>query len=737
MRFAGVSRSLRVAIRVALGLTVVVGSALLFSSSDFPVYPAGLKAHYASAAVINFVRPGLVLKIEAANIANDGTITVKFKVTDPMTLPLDIAGITTPGPISTKFVIGSIPAGQTEYVSYISRSVTGTSGVKATQATSDSGGTYQQVADGEYIYTFGYKIPMAKSAIRTLAGRSLRAPMADADRAGSVVAARAMALRDMAEPEPALQSEAATTAAGGFDAHATHTIGMWANRDLSSFNLTSIIDQTSAVYSWVPDGSAVTVTRDVIRDQTCAKCHDPLSAHDERKGIALCIICHNPGTSDPSTGNTLDMKVFIHKIHMGSQLPSVVAGKPYQIVGYKNAISDFSTVVFPADPRRCTFCHEQNTGAAQAMAYLNPSRAACGSCHDNVNFVTGENHVNLPEIDDSQCAGCHIPQGELEFDASIAGAHTVPEQSNTLKGFVFNIVSVTNAAAGQKPTVTFTVRDNQGNGIAIAKASVSLVMAGPTTDYPSYVSEKVVTAPGTADGTYTWNMANAIPANATGTFSIGIEGYQSVTLLPGTEIAQTVREAGINKVFDFSVDGSPVQARRKVVDIAKCDSCHSFLSVHGGNRNQIEQCVLCHNPNTTDSGSRPAAQAPNQTINFAYMIHRIHTGEASTSEYTIYGHGGSVNDFTDVRFPGDRRNCAECHVNNSEQLPLSAGHLNISSPRGLINPMGPATGACTACHTDIDAASHALSNTTTQLGEACAVCHGSDADFSVPSVHAR
>jgi len=635
-------------------------------------------------------------------------------------------------------VIGSIPEGQTQYVSYISRSVTGTNGVKATQATSDSGGTYQQVNPGEYIYTFGYKIPMAQSAIRPIIGRGLRLTADTAQREGNIVP-RAQATGDPeeADAEPVLQSEAAKATAGSFDAHATHTIGIWAARDLSSFNLTSIIDQTSAVYSWVPDGSAVVTTRDVIRDQTCNKCHDPLSAHDERKGIALCVICHNPGTSDPSTGNTLDMKVFIHKIHMGSQLPSVVAGTPYQIIGYKNSVNDFSTVVFPADPRNCTFCHDQTTGAAQATAYLKPTRAACGSCHDDVNFVTGANHVNLPEIDDSQCANCHIPQGELEFDASIMGAHTIPTSSKTLGGFVFNIVSVTNTNAGQNPTVTFTVRNNAGAGINIASDSVSLVMAGPTTDYASYVSEAVAKAPGTADGTYTWTMKNAIPATATGTYSIGIEGYQNTTLLPNTVLAQTIREAGINKVVNFSVDGSPVTPRRKVVDIANCNQCHSFLSLHGGNRNQIEQCVLCHNPNQTDSPFRPAAQAPTQTVNFAYMIHRIHTGDTSTAEYTIYGYQGSINDFTKIRFPGDLRNCSECHVNGSEQLPLSAGHLNISDPRGLLNPMGPTAGACTACHTDVDASSHALSNTTTQLGEACAVCHASDADFSVSSVHAR
>jgi OmcA/MtrC family decaheme c-type cytochrome len=733
-----------------LALTVVVGSALLFSSSDFPAYNATQKAYYADAAVINFVRPGLVAKIETAAIANDGTITVKFRLSDPMTLPLDIAGITTPGPISTKFVIGTIPAGQEQYVSYLTRTATAASGVQATQATSDSGGTYQQVGDGEYTYTFKYKIPVAAPrAPNAVVGRSLGMPGAAArGRAAgpSVMVARGRAMGRavmdadtvvVSDAEPAVEPAAAPSAAPSFDTHATHTIGMWAARDLSAFNLSSIIDQDSDVYSWVPDGSAVTVTRDVIRSQSCNKCHDPLSAHDERKKIELCVICHTPQTVDPDSGNTVDMKVFIHKIHMGSQLPSVVAGTPYQIIGYQNAVSDFSTVVFPADPRNCTFCHEQNTGAAQATAYLNPTRAACGSCHDNVNFATGENHVNLPEIDDTQCAGCHIPQGELEFDASIVGGHTIPTASKTLTGFVFNIVSVTNAAAGQNPTVTFTVRDNAGNGIAIAKDSVSLVMAGPTTDYPSFVSEAVKTAPGTADGTYTWTMKNAIPATATGTFSIGIEGYQSTTLLPGTVLAQTIREAGINKVYNFSVDGSTVQPRRKVVDIAKCNTCHSFLSVHGGNRNEIEQCVLCHNPNQTDSPVRPASQAPARTVNFAYMIHRIHTGDQSTAEYTIYGFGGSKNDFTDIRFPGDRRNCAECHVNNSEQLPLSAGHLNVSDPRGLLNPMGPATGACTGCHTDVATASHALSNTTQQLGEACSVCHGTDDEFSVPKMHAR
>ena len=87
-------------------------------------------------------------------------------------------------------------------------------------------------------------------------------------------------------------------------------------------------------------------------------------------------------------------------------------------------------VVYPsdaasvADARNCQTCHNPKNGAAQTNVWMtNPNRAACGGCHTDVNFATGQNHVNLPQVDDNQCSQCHIPQGELEFDASIMGAH--------------------------------------------------------------------------------------------------------------------------------------------------------------------------------------------------------------------------------------------------------------------------------------------------------------------------
>jgi OmcA/MtrC family decaheme c-type cytochrome len=395
-------------------------------------------------------------------------------------------------------------------------------------------------------------------------------------------------------------------------------------------------------------------------------------------------------------------------------------------------------VVFPADARRCTFCHEQNTGAKQATAYLNPTQAACGACHDNVNFATGANHADLIQISDNQCANCHTPDGEVEFDVSVRGAHSIPEFSPSLPGITFELGSVTNAAPGSKPTVRFSIKTKGGTAVAPSQMSrLALVLAGPNTDYAAYWSEDpIAAATANPDGTYSYTFTNAIPAGAKGSYTIGIEGYRNYTLLPGTTQTVTVRDAGINKQVYFSVDGSAVTARRSSVSLDACNKCHASLSLHGGNRNAIGQCVLCHNPATTDQSVRPAAQMPAQSIDLRTMVHKIHTGAEIGYDYTIYGRGSSVNNYNEVGYPGFRQNCTACHVNDSQQLPLPAGLLEVTDPRGLLNPVGPESAACLSCHTTVYAASHALANTT-RLGESCATCHGPNADFSVNRAHAR
>src|ERR1039458_1983928 len=151
--------------RYALALAVITGSVVLMSAPKKTTFTPHDKAYYASEATVNFVRPGLTLKVVSATIAQDGTISVDYKVADPDGLPLDPAGITTPGAVSVSFLCAYIPKGQTQFYDYNSRvsaaaspvppPATGTA--SATQASTDSGGTTKQVTDGEFIYTFKTK----------------------------------------------------------------------------------------------------------------------------------------------------------------------------------------------------------------------------------------------------------------------------------------------------------------------------------------------------------------------------------------------------------------------------------------------------------------------------------------------------------------------------------------------------------------------------------------------------
>ena len=707
-----------------IALILLAAISVMTAGSKSNVFTKHDKEYYADANTVNFVRPGLVVKIVNGTIANDGTITANVTLADPRGLPLDRDGITTPGAISISCVAAYIPRGQTQYVSYTTRTKTSTFpstvGKQAIQAATDNpAGTWTRTADGAYTYVFRTKAPTS------------------------------------------------------FDKTATHSIGCQASRNLmTDFELPNNYD--TDVFTFVPDGSKVSVTRDVIKTETCNACHVELAFHGgSRRGIEYCVMCHTPQTTNPETDNTVNFPVMIHRIHAGADLPSVVAGKPYQIVGNQNRVSDWSTVEFPANPRNCDACHAQNTGAAQATAYLKPSRAACGACHDDVNFATGENHVNLPQVTDNQCATCHTPQGELEFDASIKGAHTILTRTSSAPGLNFTLIKVDDGVAGKNPTVTFQMKDNAGNPITLdqmrAPHRVALVLAGPTEpDYGNtkftgpayttsgYVSEdpSLATGSGKCDtsGTCTYTFLHGIPADAKGTFTIGIEGRKSVTVLAGTQQQRTTNVGAINKVINFSVDGSAIAPRRQVVAINKCNQCHSFLSLHGENRNQIEMCVLCHNPQETDAARRPIAvnandrTSPPESISFAYMIHRIHTGEAlheMGAGYTVVGFGGSHNDFSEVRYPvftlqggpGDRRVCSMCHVNGSEaNLPTGRGAMK--NPRGPINPLGTVAAACLGCHASMPTASHALANTT-ELGESCAACHSSTSQFSVAKSHAR
>jgi len=642
-----------------------------------PVYSASQKEFYLESKDLAFIRPGLQIEIQNAAIAGD-TAKVSFRIADDKGQPLDRDGVTTPGVVSLNFVFARIQQGERQYTAYTTRMQPNpTTGELFLQATRDSGGSYSGGPEGVYTYTFGTRIPAA-----------------------------------------------------GYDATVTHTVGIYATRDLGEFGLKTYV--ANAVYDFVPAGGPVTVVRDVVRTENCnSTCHDPLAVHGggARREVRLCVLCHTPQTTDHVTGNTVDMKVMIHKIHRGADLPSVKAGGSYQIED-----EDFSEIRFPRDIRNCEVCHVKGS---QSQNYLTqPAREPCGACHDDVNFATGEKHgLGGVQGSDAACTLCHPPETGRDFDISIKGSHVVPEKSSQLAGVNFEIRSVDGTSPGSKPTVTFNITDNKGNVIEPSSMNrFRLGLGGPTNDSVFHVREDASKATA-GQSAYVYQFSTAIPADAKGTFVVAAEGFRDVTLTKVDGTTLTAREAGSNKLFYFGVtDPTPVK-RRAIVTQTKCNECHQNLAVHSKSRDSVEYCSVCHRPGFTDEAERPADKQPAEAMDFKNLIHKIHTGHNLENEFTIYDAGEPEN-FNEVHYPGDGRNCSKCHEGTSYQLPLPEGLLASVTPRGFFSPTPPATTACLGCHDGLSTAAHAFVNIA-PFGEACATCHAEGSEFAVTRVHAR
>lgn len=673
------------------------------------IYPPTSREAYLTQDQFDFARPGYHIKMNSVTIGADRKPVIDVSLSDDLGAPLDRVGVQTPGVCTVTFVLAWYNPDNRNYTTYSTRTATAAPpadpsriGNKAVQATSDSGGTIKDIALGHFTYTFGTVLP------------------------------------------------------AGFDQTKTHTIAGYGRRtmpaDLPGLGGKVYIDNEE--FDFRPDGQAVTAKWDEIQEKNaCNQCHDPLSAHgDVRVDAKLCVLCHSPQTTDPDTGNLLDMRLFIHKIHRGSSLPSVKAGKPYVIIGNAQSVHDFSEVVFPQDIRNCQNCHEGRNPAQKPSQsdvwYTKPARVPCGACHDDIDWVTGANHPGGAQADDSACASCHVPQGDKEWDAGIKTAHTVPYRSKQLKGLNATILSVTNVGPGKKPVVTFKMTENDGTILDPknlgASPSLNFLLGGPTTDYAIDPFRESAVGAAFNGSIATYTFTNAIPANAKGTWAVAIEARRTITFNPAPRQGPaTYTEGAVNPIFYIAVTDGTAVPRRNVVVLDNCNKCHDRLATlfsHGGQRIAIEECVICHNPNASDKARRPADQGAPESISLKRLIHRIHSGENLTQDFTVFGFGGAPSNFNEVKYPGDRKDCVQCHTSTSTyNLPLPNGAIPVVTQRDFFTPQGPATAACLGCHDNVDAAAHAYLNTVNSpfFGEACASCHGDGKDWDVVKVHAR
>ena len=166
-------------------------------------------------------------------------------------------------------------------------------------------------------------------------------------------------------------------------------------------------------------------------------------------------------------------------------------------------------------------------------------------------------------------------------------------------------------------------------------------------------------------------MTRTLPISVTGTYAVGLEGYTMEKL---KKVPEPILVAAFNPVTYVTVGGEAAEPRRQVVDLQQCNQCHDRLAAHGGVRQNVEYCVLCHNPVGTDEEVRPAESMPPTFIDFNRLIHSIHVGHDRSQNHTCLWVSRLDERFFSVALPGrfDRLRCVP-----------SPGDLNLPIPEGV------------------------------------------------------
>ncbi len=532
------------------------------------------------------------------------------------------------------------------------------------------------------------------------------------------------------------------------------------------FEEASALNPDNPTMDFVPDGGMGSGDKSIADTASCNSCHDRLAFHGGGRFTAdYCVTCHSPGTRDQDYGELLDMGPMTHSLHAAAvrrDQESTEGEYSFIVYGFGENFNappdDFSEVTYPQTTLYCENCHEASEDTPDGNAWLETATAeTCGGCHvsglkstdpDPVTGISsysylhvGENGPTGVEVPSGSCLNCHGSAGFVSnLEVHQKGDRLSRELGEGL--FALEILSAENTGPGETPTVTIRVT-NPEDGTAYdilndpefgENGAMDIYMAWTTADYyngdelgnsvPSGNGQPIrlrladIKANGTAnaDGSLSVLSPIALPADYTGDLGVSLGSRPDVD--------------GV-RAYARSVTFFPASERESVVDIARCDSCHEYLSFHGGNRNDdVGTCLTCHNADASSSGGT--------SISLLYLGHAIHAAQG---------------DFEEVTYPGRISNCTACHVDDSFYQARSTARA-VSTSGGASSAVWTddlattaTTFACSTCHTDSQSSAHMQQNggqVDVQKGdignppvgqETCSICHGPGRVADVAEAH--
>ena len=578
--------------------------------------------------------------------------TVNFKLADAAGRPIIGIGknTSTSGTVTTysnirfdlsKLVLGTAGSPD-EWISYIVQDNAGA----PTRPTTDQNGKLVDNGDGTYVYTFARDIPKVKDqvAAATVPSTSNKADLGDLT----------------------------------FDPNAQTRLII----QISGSNLgVSLENAANVVFDFIPATGATIAPADLKKDlvdiKACNACHEKLAFHGGgRVDVQYCTTCHTsqrafgqprvvstnlafPTVTETKTVNATTgitsysyspntyvadgevlghFNVMVHKIHQGGTLRKSnynYAGVPFERLNFS---------MLDNGQRMCTVCHDPALATKASQAFSDPSRRACGACHDGINWATGGGttlggdtggHIGRGQADDSLCKACHQEATTRVDHRTVNLTKNNPAVTDGLANFTYEIRSATIDADNNlliefrilraiAPSTTTTPVSFKAAAACVADplegftGSPSFLLAyalpqdgitkpadynnlGRAQAQPRSVSIANLLTTGTTVVSPCTGSTPPNPNAVNGDLTAGSNGYYIARIKgPGGSWAipagATMRSVSLQGYFTQvtpaearhtisvvkSVTGDAV--RRKVVDATKCANCHEWFEGHGGNR---------------------------------------------------------------------------------------------------------------------------------------------------------
>jgi len=514
---------------------------------------------------------------------------------------------------------------------------------------------------------------------------------------------------------------------------------------------------------FVPAGGTVTTEKRIATTATCAGCHVQFAEHGgPRRTVEYCVVCHNPGSIDPDSGESVDLAYMAHSIHRGADRDT-----PFVVVGFNSTVYDFSDVAYPQPTSFCETCHTQSAATPQGDDWkTNVGVPACGGCHvAGVNKTgpdpatgryrysfthpTGTLPPDFLTFEDGQCTGCHKPGGSGGGALEVHQRDPDRKQIENGRLFTYKVLKVENAEAGKQPKVTFQILGADGKPIDVkalttGRLRLDFAWTGKDLHNVADIASGALAAPrGEAivvdfssdkspivdnkDGTFSYTLSQPLPSG----FSNASLGTGLMVVLEGRRELPDGSRAYVPSAYAFA--GGP--ARAELVSRAKCETCHVQVSAHGGSRagNPL-MCVACHQSSAGGTWGSDAIGA----LALGAFIHKVHKGVEDT-------------------YPQSLARCTGCHADEKVYLARESA-LPLTVDAGTTLEDGPAalsitddladaatSGTCKGCHDSSAALDHmrgqggyfGLPKTLTPSSavEGCAFCHGPGRTFDVAAAH--